>query len=69
MAALSPTQLLAELHALVSHPPTDLDESLKTKLYVAAKAVFLSLEKPADVVARVLLSQVSLLSVPTSYHR
>ena len=40
------------------HPPTDLDANLKAKLAVTTKKVFRSLEKPEDVVARVLLSQV-----------
>lgn len=57
MATLSPTQLLVELQALATTPPV-LDETLRTKLAVAAKSAFLSLEKPEDVVARVLLSQV-----------
>jgi hypothetical protein len=62
MTGLSPTQLLAELQALTLNPPKDLDETIQTKLYVAAKSAFLSLEKPEDVVARVLLSQVRKLS-------
>jgi hypothetical protein len=58
MSTISPNQLLAELQAFVSNPPKELDPTLQTKLAVAAKAAFLSLEKPEDVVARVLLSQV-----------
>ncbi|KAL9119594.1 MAG: hypothetical protein Q9187_003853, partial [Circinaria calcarea] len=59
MANLSPTELLAELQALKSHPPAEFssDPGLRTKVCRAAKEVYLLLEKPEDVVARVLLSQ------------
>ncbi|CAG8971541.1 hypothetical protein HYALB_00005437 [Hymenoscyphus albidus] len=56
MATLSPSQLLQELQALASNPP-EIEITLRTKLAVAARSAFLSLEKPEDVVARVLLSQ------------
>ncbi|CAG8960248.1 hypothetical protein HYFRA_00012768 [Hymenoscyphus fraxineus] len=51
MATLSPSQLLQELQPLASTPP-EIDETLRTKLAVAARSAFLSLQKPEDVVAR-----------------
>ena len=59
MATISPTRLLAELESLLVDCPKDLDPKLKAQLGATAKKVYLSFEKPEDVVARVLLSQVS----------
>lgn len=61
MASLSAKELLAQLEALASNPPAELlkDSILRTKLSIAARKASLSLEKPEDVIARVLLSQVS----------
>jgi hypothetical protein len=64
MAPLPAKELLAQLEALVESPPAELanDATLRTQLSVAAKKASLALEKPEDVVARVLLSQVSFAS-------
>jgi hypothetical protein len=61
MAPLTAKELLAQLDAFAASPPSELDSDhdLRTKLALAAKKAFLTIEKPEDVVARVLLSQVS----------
>jgi len=60
MATLTPQELLAQLQTLAVTTPTELTTNalLRTQLATAAKKVFLTLEKPEDVVARILLSQV-----------
>ncbi len=65
MATLTLVDLLTHLRTLARNPPTELttDASLRNELATAAKDVFLALEKPEDVVARILLSQVRLKCV------
>lgn len=60
MAQSSPSQLLAELEALASNPPKDLinDVELRAKLYNACGAARSALERPTEVVVRLILSQV-----------
>lgn len=60
MATLTPVDLLAQLKSLVANPPSELtaNATLRNELATAARNVFLTLEKPEDVVARILLSQV-----------
>lgn len=60
--APSTPELVAQLQLLAANPPADLlsDAALRTQLAAAAKSLSLALEKPEDVVARVLLSQVRL---------
>lgn len=58
MAPLPAKELLAQLEAIAENPPADLDSTLRTQLSVAAQKASRALEKPEDVVARVLLSQV-----------
>ncbi|KAH8701259.1 O-methyltransferase-domain-containing protein [Phaeosphaeriaceae sp. PMI808] len=57
MIQLSPSQLLAEIEA--SNPPKALidDEELRAKLYNACSAARSALERPTEVVVRVLLSR------------
>ena len=59
--AFSPTELIAQLQSLAATPPPTITEdvSIRAQLGAATKALFLALEKPEDVVARVLLTQVS----------
>ncbi|KAF2677132.1 S-adenosyl-L-methionine-dependent methyltransferase [Lentithecium fluviatile CBS 122367] len=58
MIQSSPSQLLAEIEALASNPPKDLvdDTELRTKLYNACSAARSALERPTELVVRVLLS-------------
>lgn len=58
--APSTPELISRLERLAANPPSDLleDAALRTQIGSAAKSLFLALEKPEDVVARVLLSQV-----------
>ena len=60
MALLKIEELLAQLQSFAASPPTEVttNASLRAALGTAAKNVFLALEKPEDVVARILLSQV-----------
>lgn len=60
MATLRPVELLAQLQTLAAVPSSEItnNASLRNALATAAKNVFLALEKPEDVVARILLSQV-----------
>jgi hypothetical protein len=60
MAQLEPEQLLSQLEALKSNPPAAILENgvLRTKLRLATRDVSLLLERPADTIARVMLSQV-----------
>jgi hypothetical protein len=68
MATLSPNELLAQLQKLAASSPQEItsDTTLRTQLATAAKKAFLVLEKPEDVVARLLLSQVC--SLPLCYN-
>jgi hypothetical protein len=58
MASLRLTQLLAELENLAQDPPAELfaDTELRTKLYHASRKAALAIEKPTEVVTRLLLS-------------
>jgi hypothetical protein len=58
MAKLTPRELLVELEAFTQTAPV-LDPALASKISQTARKASVSLEKPADVVARVFLSQVS----------
>lgn len=62
MAKLSPEALLAELQEFSQNVPPELETNpvLRSKISQAARQVQLSLEKPADTVARLYLSQVNL---------
>ncbi|PQE29490.1 sterigmatocystin 8-O-methyltransferase protein [Rutstroemia sp. NJR-2017a WRK4] len=59
MAQLESEQLLSQLEALKTNPPAAILENglLRTELRLAARDVSLLLEKPADAIARVMLSQ------------
>ena len=61
MNHFTPTDLLAYLQQIKSSPPAELtqDPDLRTQIRNAARDVYLALEQPHDVVARVMLSQVS----------
>lgn len=60
MPRLTPQELLEALEAFAQSPPAELDKdpAQGVKISHAAHQVVLSLEKPADVVARLFLSQV-----------
>ena len=60
MATLTPTELLNQLQSLAKNVPSELtsNASLRSEVANSARNVFLALEKPEDVVARLLLSQV-----------
>lgn len=60
MTTLKPIELLAQLQHLAANVPAELatNASLRNDIATAARNVFLTLEKPEDVVARILLSQV-----------
>ncbi|PQE08500.1 o-methyltransferase protein [Rutstroemia sp. NJR-2017a BBW] len=59
MAQLEPEQLLSQLQALKTNPPAAIFKNglLRTKLRLAARDVSLLLERPADAIAPVMLSQ------------
>jgi hypothetical protein len=61
MTQLSPSQLLAGLEALAAKPPKDLvnDAELRFKLFNACSAALSALERPTELVVRVLLSRVT----------
>ena len=61
-STLSPSQLLVELQAITTSSPELIrDPDLRAQICIAAEKAYRRLEQPADVVARVFLSQVSLL--------
>ncbi|KAH7350331.1 S-adenosyl-L-methionine-dependent methyltransferase [Pyrenochaeta sp. MPI-SDFR-AT-0127] len=59
MTQLSPSQLLVEIEALAANPLKDIvdDAELRTKLYNACSAARSALERPTEIVVRVLLSE------------
>ena len=60
MSQVSPTELLAQLKALVSSPPQALiqDTHLRSQLYHAAREAMMSLEDAPGPITRVAVAQV-----------
>ena len=60
MSQISPTELLAQLKALVSNPPQALlqDTHLRSQLYHAAREAMISLEDAPGPISRVAVAQV-----------
>lgn len=67
MPRLTPQELVEELEAFARSPPVESEKEpgQAQRISSAANKLVLSLEKPADVVARLFLSQVRLSGLPT----